>query len=96
MIDVEKLLELEAKCPPYRLVYEHQIAGLVIGLDEIDLSRRDAELIAAMRNSIRELCLEVKALRALEDEARELVNHNGGFIKRLAEVLKDLDEVRRG
>jgi hypothetical protein len=66
---IDRILELESKIPPYRLVYEHHIAGLVIGIDEIDVSRRNAEFISEVRNNIKSLLLRMKVLEDILETA---------------------------
>jgi hypothetical protein len=77
MIDVDKLLELEARATPgvwkdwieYRgekrtnCIALKEDPGHLIGSVKVN----DSEFIVEMRNSIRQLCLEVKALRKLEE-----------------------------
>lgn len=110
-VDLDQLLELEAKATPAPWVacgdiFNGCVSVSAKGEVRKDLFRSyeatnmqsadDARITSAMRNSIKELCLEVKALMEVESEARGLVNYNDGFIIGLADALKNLDEARRG
>jgi hypothetical protein len=75
MIDIDALLELEAKATPCNwmvlhdghgfdssIIMDHN-CGQLMRTTSYGLMREDSLLVIAMRSSIRELCLEVKALR---------------------------------
>jgi hypothetical protein len=113
MVDVDKLLELEANATSgkWRLLD----GGKSLGTHESDICfvcdnpitgapeyLVNMELIAQTRNSIRELCLEVKALREVAETAREFVDNcepymdaYGDFTK-IEKAFETLDEARRG
>lgn len=73
MIDVNKLLELEAKANHSVNIRLYDNAGWWEGMTE-----DDGKLFVAMRNSIRELCLEVKALRGIAEVVKEM---KGGYLQ---------------
>jgi hypothetical protein len=107
MIDVDALLELEAKATCGVWTYDCCDTPWYIESDgtfqiaENIEERGDAELISAMRNSIRELCLELKALREVAEAARifdtpDPISIQCGHHEKLHTALKNLDEARRG
>lgn len=71
MIDLDKLLELEAKATPgpYRLTDYKKLSACG---KLVPYSLTDLELDVAMRNSIKELCTELKAAREVIKEARQI------------------------
>lgn len=95
MIDLDKLLELEAKATPgpwtWRkfgneevLVCDEKDRKIVISggytrnergfLEPMKPEHPVSDLIPAMRNSIRELCLELKAAREVAEASRKATN----------------------
>lgn len=92
MVNVEKLLELEAKANHSVNIRLYDNAGWWEGMTE-----DDGKLFVAMRNSIRDLCLEVKALRDVAEAAKRVIEFD--FLDHridLQHKLKKLDEARRG
>ena len=73
MIDLDKLLELEAKATQGPWALEIDTAPLTLFLDnrftELDRAE-DLELISAMRNNIKDLCAELRAARGVVEAAR--------------------------
>ena len=95
MVDVDRLLELEAKANHSVNIRLYDNAGWWEGMTE-----DDGKLFVAMRNSIRDLCLEVKALREVAKAARALGTPgdfliSGWDLDDVFEALKKLDEARR-
>jgi hypothetical protein len=76
MIDLDKLLELEAKATPgpwKNFAYAESNQGMAIivtGGPEGKQAEDNAILMAATRNSIRELCIELKAARKVIECSR--------------------------
>lgn len=94
MIDLDKLLELEAKATPSTWDVESWRYG--------QINFEDAELIHVMRNNIKQLCAELRAAREVVAYFREWNGHSDecdrspcdcGYSKDL-EVLKKYDEAR--
>ena len=77
MIDLDKLLELEAKATQGPWALEIDTAPFTIFLDnrftELDRAE-DLELISAMRNNIKDLCTELRAARDVSYFAQLLVD----------------------
>lgn len=126
MVDVDKLLELEARATAgkWESAYHNrtdtfavtvEMGGydacndeeniIVCAMDGGSEHAFNTDLIAEMRNSIRELCLEVKALRAEVLAARECVEFLRKIDRRSGNyldgeppmlVLQAYDEARRG
>jgi hypothetical protein len=114
MIDVDKLLELEAKATSspwdvesfYSHGYKISVFNCFATIDGTrwkvpDFNCDDALLCKEMRNSIRQLCLEVKALRKVAEEARKLEPPSDNLISgwdltELFEAVKQVGEARRG
>ena len=115
MFDVDKLLELEAKAtsapwslealpkPKGQWCYFNFLSpeGYILNsyAGEVSAFVNDALLIAAMRNSIRELCLEVKAAREVIRVARNNIGNTDelsqNYLRRINAKIKDYDEARR-
>ena len=102
MIDLDKLLELEAKATPGPWALEIDTAPLTLFLDnrftELDRAE-DLELISAMRNNIKELCTELRAAREVVEAARSALDDMDVMFRtteRLEAALKTYDEARRG
>jgi hypothetical protein len=77
MIDLENILELEAKATPGPWALVVELAPLTLYLNDnfVQAERKeDIDLISAMRNSIKELCAELKAARKFEYEALAILD----------------------
>lgn len=102
-VDLEALLDLESKATPGEWEYDEYDRDVRVKNTHLitadDVIPEDGKLIQAMRNSIRELCLELKVLRELVSAAWDcecLYASDGSKpIKRLVSVLKKYDEVTR-
>ena len=69
-VDLDKLLELEAKATQGPWALEIDTAPLTLFLDDrfTELDRaEDIELISAMRNNIKDLCTELRAAREVAE-----------------------------
>ncbi len=111
MIDLDKILALEAKATPgpWALVVESAPLTLYLNDNFVQAERKeDIDLISAMRNSIKELCAELRAAREVVAYFREWNGHSDvcdiyqdnlpcdcGYSEDL-EVLKKYDEARQG
>jgi hypothetical protein len=111
MIDLDRLIELEANATPGPWI--ESISGKWCCAEGPDVAtfeegERDAQLIAAMRNSIKELCSELKAAREVCDSAKKFIDRyidafglhedsmRGELINNFMSSLDKLDEARRG
>lgn len=75
MIDLDKLLELESKASPQwelKSWYTTDLVCVKSSDDAVNMicEPQDGRLIFEIRNSIRELCLELKAARKVVEAAR--------------------------
>lgn len=110
MIDIDKLLELEAQATPgpWALVVETAPLTLYLNDNYVQAERKeDIDLISAMRNSIKQLCAELKASREVISRVADVVEYGKeldmgsydhfpiGEILSLETVLKTY-EARRG
>lgn len=100
MIDLDKILELEAKATQGPWALEIDTAPITLYLDDrfTELDRtEDIGFISAMRNSIKELCHELRAARAvcaaLKKARVEEYCNVPGYVD---EAMDKLDKVRRG
>jgi hypothetical protein len=106
MIDLDKLLELEAKASaaPWEC-FEDIEPGLKIDWPRGYMRGYDINFVSTMRNNFKDLCLELKATRKVVEAARveamfwneELCKRSEyeqkeAAIQRLETALKDLDE----
>jgi hypothetical protein len=114
MIDLDKLLELEAKAttPPWNVNFDYSDEHVCLKNYEghTDIwhttleNGPDTKLISAMRNSIRELCIELKAAREVIEKGRGAANQRSDapyaagqlYYPEFYEALKKYDEARRG
>ena len=102
MIDLDKLFELEAQASPgpYKLTDYKKLSACN---KLVPYSLSDLELDVLMRNSIKELCTELKAAREVVEAAKEIEKYyfddkDELFVAydKLTKALENLDKVRRG
>ena len=111
MIDLENILELEAKATPgpWALVVESAPLTLYLNDNFVQAERKeDIDLISAMRNSIKQQCAELRAAREVVIYATNVLrftphalptcysNKCECFHGSLAESIARYDEARRG
>ena len=111
MIDLENILELEAKATPGPWALVVELAPLTLYLNDnfVQAERKeDIDLISAMRNSSKQLCAELRAAREVVIYATNFLRftpHAGPacysnkcvcFHGPLAESIARYDEARRG
>lgn len=117
MIDLDKLLELEAKATPGPWTFANdndcwRVRGKDYAICKVTLSfldpptdEPDANFISTLRNSIKELCTELKAAREVVEFLRDWNNGHADSCDQnpcdcayddTIRMLKKYDEARRG
>lgn len=102
MIDLEKILELEARAtgaPWDEMHFDTYCCAVGPECVEQKQARKDQDLINLMRNNIRQICLELQAAREVIDAAtsvQKYLSKNGKTSPDLRFALEEYNEVING
>jgi hypothetical protein len=101
MIDLDKILALEAQATPgpWALVVDTAPLTLYLNDNFVQAERKeDIDLISAMRNSTKELCAELRAAREVVQLTRSHIKYcsEKALDHELSNALKQYEEARQG